>query len=211
MDKELKDIIEKVGNIYHRYGIKSVTMDDVAHELGISKKTLYQYVDNKTDLVTKVIEHQIESTNCQMNNLKEKSLNAIEELLEVNNHLLRMRAEINLSAEYDLRKYYPDLYEKIKKNQRVKMLQSILDNMIKGKKEGLYRKDLKEDIIARLQVSRFETLADSDIFTMEEFLSDDFINELFIYHIRGIANDKGIAFLEEKLKNKQRTNENDKN
>lgn len=201
MNEELACIVNRVHELYTRYGIKSVTMDDVARHLGISKKTLYKYVTDKDDLVDKVIDYEIEMLNNGMECKQKQNLNAIEELLIVSKILNQKMKGLNLATLYDLRKYYPQHYEKFTKARRDKMYDSVMANIEKGQREGLYRLDLNPNIIARIQISRIESLIDNDIFSIEEFTSDKFFYEIFIYHIRGIANQKGIEFLENELKN----------
>jgi len=79
------------------------------------------------------------------------------------------------------------------------MYRSVVANIEKGKEEGLYRLDLNADVIGKLQVSRVENMMDNEFFGIDEFTSPKFFHEVFVYHIRGIANEKGIKFLEEKL------------
>jgi AcrR family transcriptional regulator len=200
MNQELEHIISKVREMYAKYGIKSVTMDDVARNLGISKKTLYKHVSDKNDLVDKVIDYEIEQLKKGMSCAEKEKYNAIEELLIVSKILNSKMKEVNLSTIYDLRKYYPLQYEKLTKARREKMKESVIKNIKKGQEEGLYRNDLNPSIIARLQISRVESFIDNDIFTIEEMSSEGFFKEVFIYHIRGIANQKGIEFLENRLK-----------
>lgn len=196
MGEGIKRILEKVHCLYAKYGIKSVTMNDVAKELGISKKTLYNCVKDKSDLVEKVLDLEFSNRAGEMNTVREMGLNAIEELFEVNRLINMMLKRVNPSMEYDLMKYFPDLYDKISKERRQRMLQSMMKNIKKGKKEGLYRSDLDEKIISKLYVTRFENAFHDDAQTINDFTSEEFISEVFIYHIRGIANKTGIQFLE---------------
>ena len=181
-------------------------MDDVSRELGISKKTLYQYVKDKTELVEKIVELEIEKYGCFFEELLSKKLNAIEELFEVQRMVARMLREHNPSQDYDLRKYYPELYAKVLKIRRERMYNNILCNLKKGKADGLYRSELNEEIIAKIQLLRVETTFDTEIFTIEEIISTKVFFEIFIYHIRGIANEKGIEVLEQKLKELENNN-----
>lgn len=197
---QIDDILKAVASLYRKYGIKSVTMDDVARHLGISKKTLYQYVDNKRELVEKTMYYELENNNCYFAELKARALNAVDELLEVNRQLVVMHREYNPATAYDLQKYYPDLFKTMNRIQRHRMYEAIINNIRKGKKEGYFREELNEDIIARLQVSRFESSLDNEMFTAEEMSSPQFIFELMMYHLRGIANNKGIELLEARLK-----------
>ncbi|NOQ25984.1 MAG: TetR family transcriptional regulator [Bacteroidales bacterium] len=201
MNKELENILIKVGDLYNKYGIKSVTMDDVARELGISKKTLYQFVENKGDLVSKVLKNTLSKNNCTFKEIDEKNQNAIDELLEVGKHIVKIITKYNHSLEYDLKKYYPLLYDQIHEMRKEKMYNSILNNILKGKKEGLYRSDMNEEIITKIQTSRFVHMSSGELFDPEDINKPQYILELFIYHIRGIATIKGIDVLEKKLLN----------
>jgi TetR/AcrR family transcriptional regulator, cholesterol catabolism regulator len=200
MNEELKNILIKVGCLYKKYGIKSITMDDVSRELGISKKTLYQFVQDKNELVAQVIDLDMENQIIFFNELFCKGLNAIDELFEVNKMVAQMIKHHNPSEDYDLKKYYPDLYQKIHRVRREQIFGHIVANLKKGKEEGLYRVEMNEEIIAKVQLMRIENTFDSQIFTDEELMSPQAFLEIFIYHIRGIASDKGLKILEQKLK-----------
>lgn len=200
MGEELKQILEKVRELYMRYGIKSITMDDVASHLGISKKTLYQHIIDKDDLVGKIIDLEIELQQTDATCIQDSNLNSIEQLLLVSKMVNQKLKQINPSTEYDLRKYYPQHFQKLVKARREKMYKNVVSNIKKGKAEGFYRLDLDEDVIGKLQVSRVENMMDNEVFSIDEFTSPRFFHEIFIYHIRGIANDNGIKFLEKKLK-----------
>ncbi len=200
MNDELKSILERVGSLYMRYGIKSVTMDDVARELGISKKTLYQYVSDKADLVEKFYHNEFNKMGELFEQIRKKPINAVEQLLEVYKLLMLMLKSYSHTTEYDLKKYYPELSSSIHGVKRKTMYEALLDNMKKGKKEGLFREDFDEEIISKIMVARFECLPESPLFNISEFTSPHFISQLFMYHIRGIASEKGLGVLEKNRK-----------
>ena len=200
MNEEYQYIIHKVRELYLQYGIKSVTMDDVSRELGMSKKTLYKYVSNKEDLVGHFVNHIVDERNCNVQNIMKKDLNAIEELFEVNEYVIEMLKNYNPSTEYDLKKYYPQHYEKIRELRRNNMYKAVIENIRKGKAEGLFRSNLDEDIIARVHVSRIENSFANEMFAIEELTSRKFVSEMMEYHIRGIASSEGIEFFEKKMK-----------
>jgi len=196
MDSKTLNILDLVRKLYQRYGIKSVTMDDVAKHLGVSKKTLYEHFSDKEDLVRNVmmLEHD---HRCEfLRSIEEKKLNAIEELFEVYHTLTIIFKEHNPSMEYDLRKYYPGLFLSIKTGRRKQMYESVYNNLNKGKKEGLYRKDLNSKIIAKLHLIRTENLFDNDLFTREELISFKMFHEIFVYHLQGILSHEGRSFFE---------------
>lgn len=183
-----------------KYGIKSVTMDDVSRELGISKKTLYQYVSDKNELVEKVVELELKEKDIFFKTARHSNLNAIENIFEVHRMVQQMIRDYNPATDYDLRKYYPELYARVLKERREYIYNNILGNLKQGKSEGLYRSDFNDELIAKVQLARVESTFDDNVFTPEELHSSQLFWEIFIYHIRGIANEKGLAVLEEKIK-----------
>jgi len=190
----------KVRELYMKYGIKSITMDDVASELGISKKTLYQFVTDKDDLVGKFIDNEIALRQEEICKCFGIGFNAIEELFEISIFMNKLMHDQNPTTEYDLKKYYPQHYQKTVKARREGIYNYILLNLKKGVKEGLYRKDMNKEIIAKLYLSRSENTNLNELFTVEEFTSIKLFMELLTYHVRGIATEKGIIVLEKKVK-----------
>ena len=199
MNEELKNILFKVRELYMKFGIKSITMDDIAGEIGISKKTLYQFVTDKDELVGKFIDHEISLRQQEICNCFKVGFNAIEELFEISLFMNKLMREQNPATEHDLRKYYPHHYQKIVKARREGIYSYILLNLKKGKTEGLYRAEMNEEIIAKLYMSRSEIIHNSDLYTVEELTSVKIYGELLIYHVRGIATEKGIEVLEKKI------------
>ena len=196
MDEKTIHILQQVRRLYYRYGIKSVTMDDVAKHLSISKKTLYQYFTDKEDLVRNIVMLDYTNRHNFFQEIKNRNLNAIEELFEVYRMINTMFRDYNASMEYDIHKYYPELFSQFRELRRKRMYDTMYNNMNKGKKEGLYRKELNSKIIARLLVFKVENMFDNDIFTMEELASVKVFNEVFVYHLQGILNENGRNFFE---------------
>lgn len=203
MNDELKNILKRVNQLFLKYGIKSVTMDDISHELGISKKTLYQHVKDKNELVDLILDMEFEEKNSCFNRIVSSYVNAIDELYQVHKIVNIILKEHSPSSVYDLKKYYPDAYNKMHMFRRQKLLDHNLENLRKGKAEGLYRADINEILIAKLQVQRIEFTFENDFLSVEEMTTPQIFIELFKYHIRGIATEKGLVELEkaiEKLK-----------
>ncbi len=200
MDEKLIAILERVYELYNKFGIKSITMDDVSRELGISKKTLYQHVKDKADLVEKVMLTNTLKHRKSIYDIVDKNMNAIVELLEVNAYMNEMMKDHNPTLDYDLKKYYPDIYNRLMKETRRRMFESIKRNLEKGIKEGIYRKELDIEIITKLHMNRMEYKYSSDSFTLNELNSPSVLKEIFIYHLHGISNEEGVKVLNEKLK-----------
>jgi len=199
MNDDLQHLLIKVRELYLKYGIKSITMDDVARELGISKKTLYQYVTDKDDLVGKFIDYEIFLRQEQIFKCFRIGFNAIEELFEISIFMNKIMRNQNPATEYDLRKYYPQHFQKMLSIRRERMYNYFLMNLKKGKEERLYREEMNEEIISKLYLSRIENIHLNEMFTVEEFTSMKLFTELLIYHVRGIATPLGITVLEKKI------------
>ena len=178
-------------------------MDDVARELSMSKKTLYLYIKDKKDLVEKVLTLENTTRSANFESLFSNKNNAIENLILVNTFIGKMLEEKSLSFEFDLQKYYPDLFAKLSEFKQKKMYKSISENMRIGKEEGIYRSELKSEIIAGLFVSRISSSHFFDFLFNEKTKQHEIHSEIIIYHIRGMANAKGLKILEEKIKNKE--------
>jgi AcrR family transcriptional regulator len=200
MDEKHGNFYLRVYELYNQFGIKSVTMDDVARELGISKKTLYECIEDKSELVKHVMEMIYRYHGEKLNEITMRGLNAIEQLFEVNRYMTQMIKEQNPTLGYDMQKYYPELHKTLMLEQRRRMHEAIRQNLIKGIEEGLYRKEMNVDIISGLHMTRMEYRFRQDTFQVTDIDSQDVMREIFIYHLHGIANENGIKLLNEKLK-----------
>ena len=176
-----------------------MTMDDIARQLGISKKTIYKQVRDKADLIRQVIELDIRQNRDFIKGLDSSGDNAIEDLVTINERMHRQRRYLSPTFYYDLKKYYPALYKRWIKEKRSHLYQIIVANINKGKSEGLYRKELVGTVIAGLYVSRMERLEIEDSMHEQESMSDDAIREVFTYHLHGICNQNGLNYLENQL------------
>lgn len=201
MDDKAKIIVDRVAKMYLEYGIKGVTMDDVAHKLAISKKTLYQYFKDKKELVWAVLENQNRNKQIDFSILEEHDTNAIDELFYFYEIQVEMIKSHKPAFVYDLKKYYPDICTHFQKIKHKRIFESVKNNLVKGKKEGLYRNDLNEDIISRLNLMRTEGIMNSGTFSIEEMVSTNLFSEIFRYHLFGIVSDKGRKILHQKFNN----------
>lgn len=199
MKEKVKIIVERVAKLFCEYGIRSVTMDDIAHALTISKKTLYSYFKDKEELVWAVLKYLNEDKQIDFTIHGKSDVNAIEELLNYYEIQVEMIRNHKPAFVYDLKKYYPEIYVYFQKIKHNRILESVKTNLIKGKKEGLYRNNLNEDIISRLTLMRIEGILNSDIFSIEELVSTNLFSEIYKYHLYGIVNDKGRIMLQQKF------------
>jgi len=200
MDERGQRILEDTAKVFWKLGIKSVTMDDVATRLGISKKTLYQYVTDKNDLVDRVLKHLSFVYKCDIDAVRARDKqNAIDELYAVTTTVAGHLQGIHPSIHFDLEKYHPEAFHDMVTNKRQEIYQCMTENMARGIKEGLYREDLNIPMIAKIYNARFDMVFDGALFPPEKFSMNDLHWEIFRYHVRGIASKKGLDYLEKKM------------
>lgn len=207
MEDKLTDILRETTQLFIKYGIRSLSMDDICRELGISKKTMYQYVSNKNELVVKVLNGIVNGAICSIDRAKPQNLNAIDLLLWVSQHVAEKFQNFNPAMSFDLNKYYPEEYKAFVKSKKEILAELVKLNLQQGVENGFYREDLDHELIARLYVHNLETIQDPEFTNSEDFTFDKIFNVLFDSHIRSICNAKGIAYYEEQLRNNT-TNEN---
>ena len=197
------DLKEKVlsnsFDMFLRYGVKSVTMDDIARENGISKKTLYQLVDNKADLIRRIFKEHIEEEKRAFEEIKNTSTNAIEEMLNIALHVTQTLRKLGPNTIYDLKKYYRNTWEKMEALHQQHIFSIIKENIEAGKKQRVYRKDLNTDIVARIYVGMATLVVDEMFFPLKKFNRENLFSELIKYHIYGIASEKGLRLLKKHL------------
>ena len=198
MEEKIRTILQQVSDLYLKYGIKSVTMDDVSRELGVSKKTLYECFKDKNDLVKCFLDFHMQKIRIVFEQEANEG-NAIDHLMNINRIITKFLTDFNQSVHYDLQKYYPEIFKSLFEYKRVHMFNSVKENIIRGMKEGLYRADLKPELIAQIYVSRVEASLDVDFLRNKDYTSNELFTEMFIYHIRGIASKKGIEYFEKQM------------
>lgn len=197
---ELKEhILKKSFELYMRYGIKSVTMDDIAREMGISKKTLYQYVDNKADLIQQIFQQHMEEERAVMGQIKREASDAIAQILTIGKYVVRLLREISPSAIYDLQKYYHNIWREMDVLRQQDIYSVIRENLQWGINQGVYRSNLNPDIISKLYVGKTSLLVDEEVFPIREYNIGELFEEFINYHIQGIASEKGRQLLAKHL------------
>jgi len=196
MDKTLIDILERVRELFFKYGVRSVSMDDICHDLGISKKKLYQLVHSKNELVEKLLELERENFEIIFETHNFDGVNAIDILLTVSREIGDRFWDISPSMTFDLKKYYPDIYLKHIEDRIEFIYQKIQVNIQKGINQGIYRDDLSIELVARLYIRRLIDLHNPEFFPADKFSFQTLFDVMFDNFIRGIANESGTAYYE---------------
>ena len=205
LDERGERLIEEVAKVFWTYGIKSMTMDDLSTRLGISKKTLYQHVKDKNDLVEKVLVHISKDFKCVVDETVGTGGNAIDELFNITTTVADRLKNIHPSIHFDLEKYHPEAFRKMLHTKREEIFTTTTENLQRGIGEGLYRDDLNIPMIAMIYIARFDMVFDGELFPPDRFPPNELHWELFRYHIRGIASAKGLKYLEKKVQKEMKT------
>lgn len=179
-----------------RSGVKSMTMDDIARELGMSKKTLYQYVNNKADLVCKVLRKYLHDERQQVENILLQSDNSIDGMIKMIEYLLNILHDFNPASLNDLQKYYPEAWKMFNDYRYQYVFTRILENLENGVRQGVYRDDMNPEIIARIYVRAVDMILDQQMFPFKKYSFYSLYKEFIKYHLRGIVSAKGLRILE---------------
>jgi AcrR family transcriptional regulator len=200
----MKDtILKKAGDIFLKLGFKSVTMDDIANELAISKKTIYKFFKNKEELVDNTVFFLHETMYEAVVSICDVGYNAIQENFEIRKMFKDLLKNSDDSPMFQLKKYYPKTFKKIMAKEYTMFKDCILQNIEKGIQEGLYRKDINVELTTKFYFSLAMSVHDSNLYTYNKNTLNKLETSVLEYHTRAIATLKGLSVLEEQLeKNK---------
>ena len=197
--KMMKDkIINKAKEMFLRLGFKSITMDDIACEMCISKKTIYKYFSNKDVLIEQSVELVHKEVHETIDKIVSKNFNAIEENFEIKRMFREMFRSAESSPIYQLKKHYPEVYAKALSTQIEVCETCFRDNILKGINEGLYRENLDVDNYVKFYYTLIFNINEN---TMLEKDAHELEVKALEYHIRAMATLAGIIELEKHLKN----------
>ncbi|HBD26445.1 TetR/AcrR family transcriptional regulator [Flavobacterium sp.] len=195
----MKDkIINKAKEMFLRLGFKSITMDDIACEMCISKKTIYKYFSNKDVLIEQSVELVHKEIHETIDKIVSKNFNAIEENFEIKRMFREMFKSAESSPIYQLKKHYPEIYDKVLSMQISVCEDCFRQNIIKGINEGLYRENLDIDNYVKFYYTLIFNINEN---TMLEKDAHELEVKALEYHIRAMATLAGIIELEKHLKN----------
>lgn len=201
-----QDILKTAVDLFLTYGFKSVTMDDIANAQGISKKTIYQYFENKTVLVEEAVMLLFQIISTGIEEIRNQEKNPIEEIYEIKQFLMKNLKDEKSSPQYQLEKYYPKIFHNIKEKQMCVMEDCVGCNIERGKKMGLFREDLNSDFISKIYFNCMMALKDKSLFPLEHFSMRMLMNNYLEYHLRGICTSKGLEHLNNYLQINQNNN-----
>lgn len=188
-------ILEKATDMFLNYGFKSVTMDDIANGMGISKKTIYSHFQNKTHLVEESTATLFCTISGGIEHICSLDKNPIEELYEIKKFAMLHLKDEKSSPQYQLQKYYPKIHESMRFKQYNLMQDCVVSNVKKGIALGIYRENLNIDFISRIYFTGVVSIKDHELFPVEKFPMIGLMDMYLEYHLRGIVTPKGRTIL----------------
>lgn len=177
--------------LFNRFGVRSVTMDDVAREAAMSKKTLYQYFTNKDGLVTAVAKFQMQLEKDEFESIAQEASNAIDELHQIAKCMRRNIQEINPSLLFDLQKFHHEAWNQYLDFKDEFVRGNIEDNLRRGIAEGYYRPEIDVAVLSTFRVEQVQMIFDQKIFPADKFRFIEVQMHLFDHFVHGVLTDKG--------------------
>ena len=197
-NEEIREkIVHGAFDLFNKYGIRSVTMDDIARHLGMSKKTIYQSFSEKDEIVLAVTKLHQCMWEDRANHFAETSENAIQELLKFSLVMRDQLKQLNPGLMFDLFKYHREAWQEWTTYKSKVIKQKIIDTMKRGVGEGYFRAGLNIDILATFRVEQVEMAFNDSIFPRDKFRFDEVQLQLFEHFIYGCLTHKGIDLFEE--------------
>jgi len=204
MEKELEEKIrEHALKMFMQLGVRSVTMDDVARDIAISKKTLYQFVDNKADLVDRAFTLLVDLTIPRVREIRKAGGNAIDQMFMLDEFMCSMVESHNPAVKFQLHKYYPSTWRKVEEMRFREFMATIKANLEQGMKEGLYRAGLNAELIAYMYFGKAEIMTETTWFPTEKFDMTEISHVSLEYHLRGICAPPGLEYLDKLIADKK--------
>jgi len=189
---ELRDrILEQAIFLFKTYGIRSVTMDDIAQRLAISKKTLYHHFKNKSNIVKESMLIILKEDKCCIEEITTNSRDEIEEVVKMNANMRQILREINPAMIYDVQKYYPEAW-KLYDDFKNYIHERIVRNLKQGIQQGVFRPEIDPEILTIARLEQVQLAFDPIIFPPEKFNILNIQVQLFENFVRGLLTPKGL-------------------
>lgn len=190
-----ENILQKASALFIQHGFKSVTMDDLAEAMAISKKTLYTHFKNKNQLVQESTFYVFNQACSEMEEIKNKAAHPIEELYSVKSAMLKYYHNEISSPLYQLQKYFPAIYAALKDEEYKQLLILVKSSLSLGVTTGLFRPNINIEFVSRLYINGIRGIRDIDLFPLAQFDLKSLHEHYLEYHARAIVTPKGLAIL----------------
>jgi len=198
IDPKLQEILDKTVELFYEFGIRNLNMDDISRSLGISKKTLYQHVKSKEDLIEKLFIYDEMKWDNKMAEFKTDDINAIEILLQVSLWVFEEMDRFNPKLKFELKKYYEHNFQQFMVRKQNHIFGQISKNIERGIAEGIYRKDVNVELVAGLYVRNLVMMHNNEFCVVENITFEELFKVMFESHIRAISTPVGLAYFEKR-------------
>jgi AcrR family transcriptional regulator len=169
-------------------------MDDIARELGISKRTIYQHFPDKNAIVEVVIQNELNVQTCNFDEIEETVSNPIDQMIQFSVQMRQILASINPTLLFDLKKYHQEGWKLFTDYKNKYIIQSVRDNLKKGIEMGLYRDDIDVEILSKLRIEQIEMAFDPTLFPFGKFDIGHVQIQFLTHFLRGILTPKGYIY-----------------
>jgi len=185
-------ILDTASQLFFQRGIKETTMDHIARQLGMSKKTLYKYFAHKTDLVYAVMQYVFDRLSGKIKEICETENNPYEQFFKIRNVVLDMlRNTTGHTNYYQLRKWYPQIADELDKRKRASLMECLDQNLQMGHEAGFYKKSIDDEFVKRLYVGNYRLFMDESLFPPEMFPRDRIGREFLKFFLSALSTKKG--------------------
>lgn len=184
-------ILRAAEELFTRYGVRSISMDDIARHLSVSKKTLYQHFADKEDIVTLACKGHLGRHANEFEAIRQTAKNAIDELAKISLCLKRTMQEMNPSLLFDLQKYHPKAWAEWMDHKNKHIRCSVVRNIRQGIEEGYFRPEIDPEVAASVRLELLQLAFDEQIFPREKFRLPDVQMQIFDHFVYGLVTDKG--------------------
>lgn len=181
--------------LFFKFGIKHVTMDDIAKELGMSKKTIYQFYKEKDDLVNQLLDIELKGQEFQFDEMNAIAKDPIHEIMLISIKMREMMKSINPIFFIDLQKFYPVSFQRFQEFRENCAYKNVLANMKRGIETGVYRADLDAEFVSRYRLAQIDMLMFGSYFSFEKISftrTHELVLDMFVYGICTIKGHKLI-------------------
>jgi len=193
-------ILNKARELFFSFGIRSITMDDIAHQMGVSKKTIYQFYADKNQIVEKVICDLIAGHGSKVEALFQDADHAVHEVILQTQVIADIFQSIKPGVFFELQKYFPDTWTLLDGHKSNCVLQGIIKNLQRGVMEGLYRPGIDIPTIAHIRLVQINSVLNLQDFPTDKFNYQTILNQLTELYLYGVSTQEGQAQILKYLK-----------
>lgn len=199
MLEQVRQLLDRTRDLFFRYGIKSMTMDDIARQLGMSKKTIYTHFPDKKTMLKAMMSDFLQCHYQEVQQAKQDSSNAIEEMFVIAGLGMERMDKITPGFIFDLRKYHGDIWSTFETFRNTSIYQEVTSNIRRGISEGLFREDVDIEIAAHMHIQHLNLIVDPGSFAQTNKPVRSILYTIMITFIRGLATSKGLKELDKMM------------